>query len=431
MSHLIPINSIVVAETRQRKYHSPDAHTELVNSISGPSGLLHALVVRKDAEKGWQLVAGERRLRAIKDIFDMGGTFTYAGETIPAGQVPVNNVGDLSAIDAEEAELDENIRRLDLTWQERVDAWGRLHDLRQEQAKLAGKSHSVADTAQELFGRSDGDYTSKVSQALNLRSQLKDTEVREAKTAKEAIKVLERKDRERENRILAQQMDKVQSPHVLLRGSCLEVVLGDNPVQVVLTDPPYGMGADEFADGGGAVTAAHHYQDDEATFTQIVLPGLHRALLHTTPQAHAYVFCDFGRFYQLAASIRGQGWDVFRTPLIWVKDNGRVPLPKHGPRRLYECILYARKGNKEVNFIGGDVLTFSTDENLGMSAQKPVALYHELLRRSTRPGDYILDPFCGTGTIFPAAKLAQCRAIGVELNSVTADIAAKRLRDAG
>lgn len=428
MAHLIPIDSIVVAENRQRQYHSPEAHAELINSISGPSGLMHALVVRTLPDDKYQLVAGERRLRAIKDIIDLGGSFFYGGQHVPPGFVPANHVGDLDPVAAEEAELDENIRRLDLTWQERIDAWGRLHDLRKTQAANEGKTHSVADTATELFGRSDGDYQSKVAVALNLRQNLTDPEVREAKSVKEAVKVLERKDRERENRVLAQQMDKVQSPHTLIRGDCTTVPLGDIRATVVITDPPYGMGADEFADGGGAVIAAHNYADDEQTFTRVVLPGIGRALLHTTPQAHAYIFCDFARFQQLSAYVRGQGWEVFRTPLIWVKNNGRVPLPKHGPRRMYECILYARKGNKEVSFIGDDVLVFPSDENLGMSAQKPVALYAELLRRSVRPGDLVLDPFCGTGPVFPAADAAKCHAIGIEMNETTADIAARRIR---
>lgn len=428
MAHLIPVPLVVVAPDRQRRYHDPEAHTELVNSISGPAGLMHALVVRKE-DGHYKLVAGERRMRAILDIWDTGGDFLYGGDLVPRGEFPCNLVGDLDPLAAEEAELEENIRRADLTWQEQIDAWGRLHELRQKQAAENHTLHTVKDTAVELFGRGEGAYHEKVQKALYLRSQLSDPEIRNAKTAKEAVKVLERKDRERENTILAAQADKVLSPHTLLVGSCLEVEIPPNGYGVIITDPPYGMGADDFADGGGAVTAAHRYKDDEATFLQVTLPGLERAFKYAAPQAHAYIFCDFERFQQLGVFIRGQGWEVFRTPLIWVKDNGRVPLPEHGPRRLYECILYARRGDKKVNIIAGDVLTFPADTNLGMSAQKPVGLYEELLKRSARPGDFVLDPFCGTGPLFPAAARQKCRAVGIEANPATAGIALGRINE--
>jgi len=35
---------------------------------------------------------------------------------------------------------------------------------------------------------------------------------------------------------------------------------------VILTDPPYGMGADEFGDSGGLTEGAHAYKDDEEYF---------------------------------------------------------------------------------------------------------------------------------------------------------------------
>lgn len=430
-SHIVPHFEIQIAPDRQRRYFDQEAHTELINSISGPAGLLHAVVVRKVNDE-FHLVAGERRIRAMLDIWDTGGSFTYGGAPVPSGGVPCNIITELNALDAEEAELEENIRRADLTWQEQIDAWGRLHELRQRQAAENHSRHTAKDTAIELFGRGEGAYQDKVQKALHLRSQLADPEVRAAKTVKEAIKVLERKDRARENAILATQVDAVESPHTLLVGSCLSVSIPSNDYAVIITDPPYGMGADTFGDSGGLAVAKHNYRDDEATFQQIVLPGLKRAMTYSAQQAHMYVFCDFERFQELRAFVRGvEGWEVFRTPLIWVRDNGRVPLPEHGPRRLYECILYARRGGKKVNVVAGDVLQFPSDENLGLNAQKPVALYVELLKRSARPGDFILDPFCGTGPIFPAAAAQKCRAVGIEQEQATAGIALARIKGLG
>lgn len=430
MAELIRISRITVPQDRQRQEFDEQELVELGNSISGPAGLLHPLVVVPVGE-GYQLVAGERRLRAIKTLVDLGGTYTYNGTQVPADHVPCSILASgLPRDDLEEAELHENIKRKDLTWQEQVAATDRLHKLRLRQR---GAEHTVAKTGAEVAklpaGTTSPSATNAARTALVIAEHLLDKDVAGAASQKEALKVIERKARAKENALLAASVGEIKSPHTLLVGSCLSVEIPQANYSVLLTDPPYAMGADQFADGGGAVIADHAYKDDPAVFDQVVLPALARATLFCAPAAHAYVFCDHERFAALKVHMRSLGWNVFRTPLIWVKDNGRVPLPEHGPRRLYECILYAYRGGRKVNYIGGDVLTFPADKNLGMSAQKPVALYAELLARSVRPADWVLDPFCGTGPIFPAASKHACRAVGIEEVQSTAGIAAGRLQN--
>ena len=108
---------------------------------------------------------------------------------------------------------------------------------------------------------------------------------------------------------------------------------------------------------------------------------------------------------------------MFRTPLINHKVNsGRVPLPDRGPRRQYEIILYAIKGSKPTTHIYSDVLSSQADEQMSHGAQKPVGVYQNLLLRSVRPGDSVLDSFGGSGTLLPAAHSFQCVATVMEQN---------------
>jgi DNA modification methylase len=145
------------------------------------------------------------------------------------------------------------------------------------------------------------------------------------------------------------------------------------------------------------------------------------------PEAHLYICCDIDQFHWLKDTF-GKTWNVFRTPLINYKTgSGRVPLPEHGPRRCSEYILYAHRGGKRVTGIYPDVITTAGDENLGHGAQKPVALISDLLKRSVKPGDRVLDPFVGTGTIFDAAHAHKVRATGIEREANYFGIAARRL----
>jgi site-specific DNA-methyltransferase (adenine-specific) len=90
-------------------------------------------------------------------------------------------------------------------------------------------------------------------------------------------------------------------------------------------------------------------------------------------------------------------------------------------------LLYAVRGDRPVTKLAPDVLTYPTDPNLNWAAQKPVALYQDLLVRSCRPGDSVLDPFAGSGTIFPAAHPLKIRATGIELSPEAYGIAIQRL----
>ena len=394
--------------------------SELCEAITS-RGLMHPVVLRETPE-GMVLVAGERRIRAIRDMRMLGGQLKFNGELIPDGYLPYVTLGQLTPLEAEEAELSENINRKDLTWQENSAAMAKLHSLRSRQAQAEGRVHTVADTAMEVKGRSDGGYQAAVRKDLVVARYLHIPEVAKAKTADEAFKVIKRQEESSRNLALAAEVGKTfnQSVHELHNTNCLSWMRaqGEGQFDVILTDPPYGLGADSFGDAGGKLTGIeHHYKDDVESFKALMEEWCPLAYRVAKPQAHAYVFCDLDNFHWLKQQMTAAGWWVTRTPFICTKPNsGRVPHPEHGPRRQWEMILYAIKGKKVTTGIHPDVITTLADPNMSHGAQKPVALYVDLLKRSVRPGDTVLDSFSGSGTIFPAAHQLKIKAVGVEMN---------------
>lgn len=462
---------VIILPNRQRQEFEPEALQELKVSIEDRS-LMHPPVLRKptalDVEKfptidfaGCMiLVAGERRLKAIDEIFELGGEFNCDGRLFSADQelIPYTDLGELGHLEAEEAELDENLKRRDLTWQEHAAAVKRLHDLRQAQRvevniKLLDEGqnpvtlpepHTIADTAEELTGRRDGSYQDQVRKEIIVAKHLDNPAIAKAKSADEAFKILKREEERVKNVELARVIGATFNAdmHMLLNRNCLEYMAEqaeliqthpEEAFDVILTDPPYGMGADEFGDGAGKLSGIEHHYDDSYESWKKLMYGPHGwcnlSFQICKPQAHAYVFCDIDRFHELKAWMQAAGWYVFRTPLINHKMNsGRVPLPDRGPRRQYEIILYAIKGNKPTTHIYPDVISTSADESLTHGAQKPVALYQNLLQRSVRPGDRVFDAFAGSGTIFEAAHGYKCTAVGTELNPEYYGMCLKRIQ---
>jgi len=419
---------------------------ELIDSISS-LGLMHPIVVR-EFEGKMTLVAGERRLRAMKDIWALGGRFACGKDLVPEGFVPTLSMGELTPIEAEEAELDENFKRRDLTWQEHAAAMGRLHALRQAQSQvkidnavalgsdayLAGitERHTVADTAKEVYGKSEGWHQAQARTEILVSKHLDNPLIAKAKSAEDALKILKADEQRKANVELAREVGKTfnADAHELYNLDCRQVMYRTEGIfDVICTDPPYGMGADQFGDGAGKLSGIeHHYDDSLEAWRKLMTEWCSLSYAVCKEQAHAYVFCDIDRFHELKSLMQAAGWYVFRTPLVVHKQNsGRVPLPDRGPRRQYELILYAIKGDKPVTHIYPDVISVPADENLTHGAQKPVALMTNLLQRSVKPGDLVFDPFAGTGPTFEAGHALKCKVVGCEISPEYYALSMKRL----
>lgn len=427
MSHSLPYDDLVILDNRQRREFDPEALTDLSNSI-GNLGLLHPIVCRQSGDS-LVLVAGERRLRAMETLWMLGDGVKHNGLYHEPYQVPYVTLGELSPLEAEEAELDENLKRRDLSWQERSEALSRLHKLRSAQAAILGEGHSIAGTLREI---ETTDYSTD-RQAILLADHLSNPAVAGAKTVKEAFKALKRQEDTAKSIALGEAVGRNynSSAHKLIHADCLDWLgkCPDSQFDVILTDPPYGMGANDFGNAAGTLTGTTHVYDDSAVSWERLMAGFcPQSFRVAKPQAHAYVFCDFDKFHALKGLMESAGWYVFRTPMIVYKlGSGRVPLPEQGPRRQYETILYAIKGWRSTKGIFSDVIPCRLEENLGHGANKPIELFVDLLRRSVSPGDSVLDAFAGTGTIFPAAHQCKVYATGLELNPEYYGLSVKRL----
>lgn len=115
--------------------------------------------------------------------------------------------------------------------------------------------------------------------------------------------------------------------------------------------------------------------------------------------------------------------------LVWVKDGpGMGNLESWGMG--YEFILFLKKGNRPRSTDRrSGILHFSQvrPDKLIHPHEKPIPLLEELLRHSTSPGDFVVDPFAGSGSTIRAAKNLGRPAVGIELDERNFTIANNRL----
>lgn len=66
-------------------------------------------------------------------------------------------------------------------------------------------------------------------------------------------------------------------------------------------------------------------------------------------------------------------------------------------------------------------------ERTGYPTQKPLLLLQRIINLVTEPEDFVLDPFCGSGTTLVAAKLLNRHFLGVDVSSDAVTLAKQRL----
>ena len=413
----LSLGQIKIAPDRQRKEFSEEGIEELANSIRD-NGLINPITVRAEGKEHF-LVAGERRLRAITLLLEKNAMFFYGGKPCSKNGIECNLYTDLNAAQAEEIELEENIRRIDLTWQEQTNAKARLHALRVKQAEDAGKPvHTLTDSAREVYPTQvSSPATTKMKDDVNLAAAMAvDPEIAKSDSKRAALKRMSDKyviefaselvRREKEGG-----GDPATRKYNFYNEDCL-VGLNESEkmYDCFLIDPPYGIDADTHKNYNS--TLSHGYEDGEGSQT-LIQNVVYEALMHSKLEAHIYLWCgaDIDSLTNTLDSIRlavegvkQTNVTIWKWPLIWNKmRHTLVPDINCGPARAYETCIFINIGKKPFGNLHRDVLDFPSGQNKIHAAEKPIELEEALLKRSCIYGDEVCIPFAGSGNAIKAA----------------------------
>lgn len=177
-------------------------------------------------------------------------------------------------------------------------------------------------------------------------------------------------------------------------------------VDLVITDPPYGM---NFRSNHRAVRY-DKIAGDDALPVELIEAAIAKA------RRAAYVFCRWDNLAQMPKP---------KSVIAWVKNNWSMGDLSHEHGRQWEaCAFYPGPEHQFVRRIP-DVITCDRTGNPLHPTEKPVDLLARLI--DCNVGDVILDPFMGSGPTLRAAKDLGRKAIGVEVCEAYCEIAAWRL----
>lgn len=477
-THVVPTGTIVVPAGRQRREIEETELDRLADSIY-KRGLLHPIVLRKSDNS---LVVGERRLRAWQKLESLP-TLAQEGVDYKAG-IPARYTDEMQPDELQAMELEENIQRRDLSWQDASVAFLEYYELKsekfiEEQREVEGLNGLPAngegdhpgdpDHIEYTWAMMEGDLNCSSRHCRRMvqvgrRVKEGDKEILSCDSARAAGALLDRRAKRIAENELATFGEVERRPDPpLVTGDELDGLLLDDVDDAVgnlvdglaITEPdPYEVHVCDF------VKWVDEYEGPRFNFVHCDFPygiGLHKSDLYKTEAKDLQYEDDEDIFWELCNALynsqdnilsaschimfwfpmdkysgilelfRAQGFRVEPYPLVWMKSDkmGILPDPTRGPRRIYETALIMSLGDRKIvkpTVNAGHYPSGSHDKE--HVSQKNQDMLEDFLRMFIDDESVVLDPTCGSGTALAAAlKLGASYVVGLDINEECVEIA--------
>jgi len=276
-------------------------------------------------------------------------------------------------------------------------------------------------------------------------------------------------------------IDLASSADVVVQGDNADVLpkLPDESFQLIYIDPPFNTGGRrdrrtlrttrEHPDGGDRTgfggrryatveTGRMSYTDSFSDYAGFLAPRLEEARRLLTESGTLYVHLDWREAHYCKVLLDGIfGRDCFLNEVIWAYDYGgrarnRWPA-KHDTILVYVKTMGSHLFDQDqidrVPYLAPGLVTpekaargkLPTDvwwhtivptvgrEKTGYPTQKPEGILRRVLQPSSRPGDWVLDFFAGSGTTGAVAAELGRRFVLVDENPLAVDVMRRRLGD--
>lgn len=228
--------------------------------------------------------------------------------------------------------------------------------------------------------------------------------------------------------------------------------IADASVDLVIADPPYGLGKDYGNDSD------HRYGEDYLAFSRGWIDAL---LPKLKPSGSLYVFLTWQHAPEVFSYLKTRLLMI--NEIIWDRrvpsmggstrkfssvhdniglfaasrdyyfdlDSIRIPYDAKTKKARSRSIFVGKKW-LEIGYNPKDVWSVTRlhrqdAEREDHPTQKPLAIIERMLLASSPPGGLVLDPFLGSGTAAAAAAVHGRRFVGFELNSEYLAIARERV----
>lgn len=205
----------------------------------------------------------------------------------------------------------------------------------------------------------------------------------------------------------------------------LKRLMGGDKADMYLTDPPYNVAYEGKTED--KLTIQNDSMEDSA-FYQFLVDSFVAADSVMNEGAAFYVWHADSEGYNFRGACRAVEWEL-RECLIWNKNT--MVLGRQDYQWKHEPCLYGWKGGAAHNWYSDRKQTTVIDmnkpnRNAEHPTMKPVQLFAYLMENSSKPGDIVLDSFCGSGTTLIACEQMGRVARVLEIDPKYCDVIVER-----
>ena len=465
----ILLTSIIEGVRARKDYGDLDGLKDSLTRL----GSIHPIVLSKNQDNTYNLVAGGRRFRSMQQ---MGVKELYQGSVLEPERFGFLFKHEVPEDELKEAELDENLYRLKPKWQEDALLIADVHELKRR--KHGANKWGQRQTADLLSKGGKGFGKSSVNLALKVAELLRkgDKEIMACDCLDDAntIRIKRAEDSalarlssmampvstatplpstptlldsfnmdlstELLNRFWGSNVVSDAKPSAptlqsapLTTAPRVRIPLSEMFIQAdfqtdthtapwvhhIVTDIPYGIDMDNLNQKSiGDVKDEH---DVEANL-DLMPKFLKFAYDAVKPQGFCVFFYDLDHHEKLQTWAKEVGWRVQRWPLVWNKTHTcQNNAAQYNTTKNFEVAMVLRKDDHTVlrSAQGSSVWTGdgSAERRLYNNPfAKPFELWKWLYTMITIPGQSVLDPFCGEMSACRAAANCGLVPYGYEIN---------------
>lgn len=278
-----------------------------------------------------------------------------------------------------------------------------------------------------------------------------------------------------------------EGPDLLVHGDNLEVMrrLPDACIRLIYLDPPFNTGRPQqrrttshlreaaLDDAAAApattawrgfggqsyvrtVEALTSYDDRFADYWAFLAPRLEQAWRLLDEQGTLYLHLDYREAHYAKVALDALfGRDCFLNEIIWAYDYG-AKSRRRWPTKHDTILVYvknpkayffdstgvdrepymapglvtaekAARGKLPTDVWWHTIVTTTGREKTGYPTQKPLGILRRIVQASTAEGDWVLDPFSGSGTTAEAARLLGRRVVAIDESEAAVAVMQRRL----
>ncbi len=208
----------------------------------------------------------------------------------------------------------------------------------------------------------------------------------------------------------------------------VEKVIGEHKIKCVLCDPPYAVayGKNIMNNISKDKEILNDHLQSEDEYKEFTKGWLSLVLPHLTEYNACYIFNSDAMYSALRLAIKEVGL-YYSQMLIWVKGQPVMGRKDYLPQ--FELIAYSWFGkHKMERSKAKSVLFYPKPQSSKLHpTMKPIGLLRKIIPNSTRYGEYIYDPFLGSGSTLIASTELGRKCIGIEIEPEYVEVSLQRI----